>query len=126
MRLIIAGSRHIDAKPIINGILLMLKLEEEISEVISGGADGVDAAGEAWQKSMSELCGKFAPTLKLFRADWERHGRAAGPIRNAEMADYADALLLIWDGKSKGSASMKAEMKKRLKPIYEVVLRSKS
>ena len=50
----------------------------------------------------------------VFQADWDRHGKAAGPIRNAQMAVYAaeepgGALLLIWDGKSRGSRSMLKE-----------------
>lgn len=46
------------------------------------------------------------------KADWDAHGKAAGPIRNRKMAQEADALLLLWDGKSKGSASMLAEAKR--------------
>ena len=50
------------------------------------------------------------------------NGKAAGHVRNKKMAEYGDALLLIWDGKSKGSANMKKEMQKLNKPIYEVTL----
>jgi hypothetical protein len=39
------------------------------------------------------------------------------------MAEYADALILVWDGKSRGSASMKREMEKLGKPIYEVIVK---
>jgi hypothetical protein len=39
------------------------------------------------------------------------------------MADYADALLLIWDGESKGSANMKKNMEKQNKKVYEVILK---
>ena len=59
---------------------------------------------------------------KTFLPDWKTKGRAAGPIRNKEMAIYADILLLIWDGKSRGSKSMKDEMLKLQKPIYEVII----
>ena len=42
-----------------------------------------------------------------FPADWEKHGKAAGAIRNEEMAKAdANALALFWDGKSKGSLNM--------------------
>lgn len=44
--------------------------------------------------------------LNTFPADWNKHGRAAGPIRNEEMAQYADALIAFWDGKSRGTKSM--------------------
>ena len=60
--------------------------------------------------------------VKYFRPDWDKRGKAAGPIRNQEMAKYADVLLLIWDGKSKGSLSMRDAMEKLNKPIFEVRL----
>ena len=41
-----------------------------------------------------------------FPADWERHGKAAGYIRNREMAQNADALVAFWDGESRGTKSM--------------------
>lgn len=41
-----------------------------------------------------------------FPADCKLHRKAAGPIRNEQMAQYADALILVWDGKSAGSSSM--------------------
>ena len=51
-------------------------------------------------------------------AQWDLYGRAAGPIRNAQMADYADAAIIIWDGKSPGSLNMIKEVKKVNKPHY--------
>ena len=42
----------------------------------------------------------------LHPADWNRLGRAAGPIRNEEMAEVSDALIAFWDGKSRGTKSM--------------------
>jgi hypothetical protein len=39
------------------------------------------------------------------------------------MAEYADALLLIWNGESRGSANMKENMVKLGKPVYEVILK---
>ena len=38
-----------------------------------------------------------------FPADWEKHGRGAGFVRNKQMAEYATHLLAFWDGKSKGN-----------------------
>ncbi len=61
--------------------------------------------------------------VKEFPADWDQHGNAAGPIRNAQMADYADALLLIYDGESRGSLNMRKQMAQLKKPIYEVILK---
>tara|TARA_R110000803_G_scaffold200258_4_gene264560 strand:- start:451 stop:840 length:390 start_codon:yes stop_codon:yes gene_type:complete len=125
MKLIIAGGRDLDiGYHGIAGAITLHKLTR-VSTIISGGAKGVDssarlfAQGDEWENYPVSLCEKY----KEFPADWGKHGRAAGPIRNKQMADYADALLLIWDGKSKGSSNMKETMLKQNKPVYEVILR---
>ena len=68
-----------------------------ISEVVSGGAKGVDADGEYYADD------RGLP-IKRFLADWKTHGKAAGPIRNKQMAEYADAAILFPGGK--GTESM--------------------
>ena len=116
MKLIIAGSRTLNPNTaIINSLLGMFKLYT-ITEVISGTARGVDRSGETF----AHLCNT---EIKRFPANWDEHGKGAGYIRNKQMADYADALLLIWDGESKGSANMKQNMEKLGKPVYEVILK---
>ncbi len=46
----------------------------------------------------------FKPTPDMiFKADWDAHGKAAGPIRNKTMIDKADGLIAFWDGKSRGT-----------------------
>lgn len=79
-------------------------------------ARGIDSQGNTF----GHWTGK---KVAEFPADWDKFGKAAGHIRNTEMANYADALLLIWDGESKGSANMKYQMNQLGKPIYEVILR---
>lgn len=68
-----------------------------ITELVSGGARGVDQYAETWATS------KNIP-IKQFKPDWKSYGRAAGPVRNREMAKYADAVMLFPGGK--GTASM--------------------
>jgi hypothetical protein len=119
MKLIIAGSRHFKHYDydLILSCLNMHKLGiRDITEVISGRAFGIDKAGE-------QLADKFDLPLSTFPADWDKHGKAAGPIRNKQMAEYADALLLIWDGKSRGSNNMLNNMRQLGKPVYEVIIR---
>lgn len=70
-----------------------------ISEVVSGCAQGADAMGERFAR-------RYNIPIKEFPANWSKHGNAAGPIRNAEMAKYAEALIAFWDGKSKGTTNM--------------------
>lgn len=53
---------------------------------------------------------KFAMTggyvVKLFPANWKKHGRAAGPIRNLQMGEYGTHGLGFWDKKSRGTKDM--------------------
>lgn len=83
----------------------------QMTEVVSGGAEGIDESAEAWARAYKIPC-------KRFPADWKKHGRAAGPIRNREMAAYADALIAVWDGESKGAANMILEMHRQGKPVF--------
>jgi len=109
MKVVIAGSRDITDY----GILLKAIKEcpFQITEVISGRARGVDTLGEKY----AEDCGL---KLHLFPADWKKYRNAAGPIRNAQMADFADAVLCVWDGVSSGTKDMMNQAKKRGLPLY--------
>jgi hypothetical protein len=97
MKTIIAGGRDI------NDYQLVLDAVKEsqfaISTVVSGGAKGVDTLGERYATEMNLQLNVFVP-------DWDTHGRAAGPIRNRKMAENAEALIAIWDGKSRGTKNM--------------------
>lgn len=97
MKVIIAGGRDYHNYDTLLEAIAESQLQ--ISTVISGGAKGVDALGEQYAESMNMQ-------LDVYHADWERHGRAAGPIRNRKMAENAEALIAIWDGKSKGTKNM--------------------
>jgi YspA, cpYpsA-related SLOG family len=120
MRTIIAGSRTItDAKLVLEkGGLLDAAVAEsgfKITSVVCGLADGMDMLG--WYYALF----KNLPVAE-FPADWAKHGKAAGPIRNEEMAKNADALILIWDGKSRGSANMLATAQKHGLKIFNHII----
>lgn len=96
MRLIIAGGRHIPTSQAIEEIKANVsRLHKAPKVVLSGEGGGVDLAGEVWAKS------RGVP-VEPYPADWDR-GKKGGPERNARMVATANALLLIWDGKSDGS-----------------------
>ena len=116
MKLIIAGSRTIYLFEDQICALLNSKNIQEVTEVVCGMAYGMDQAGLDWADN-------YKIPVKPFPADWDKYGKSAGHIRNKEMADYADALLVVWDGKSRGSKNMKENMLKLNKPVYEVVLK---
>lgn len=112
MKVIIAGSRTInDFEPVEKALK---KGKEVITEVVSGCAEGIDTLGEHWAWVHSKK-------VKKFPANWKKHGRKAGPIRNRKMAEYADAAVVIWDGKSRGSKNMIETMRSLGKPVFEVV-----
>lgn len=85
----------------------------EVTEVVCGMARGADTFGMKWAYSNNIPVAKFP-------ADWDAYGKKAGPIRNGEMADYAEALIaFIWDG-SRGTANMIKQMQNLGKPCYVV------
>lgn len=89
MKVIIAGGRDVtDVEKVAKAVMLSGFI---VTEVVSGKARGVDTLGEVWAKQNNI-------PIKDFPADWERYGSSAGPIRNGEMADYADALIAIPTG----------------------------
>ena len=99
MRVIIAGSRDITEYTDVYEAILESRWKDDITEVVSGGARGVDKLGERFAREHSL-------PVSHFLANWEKHGKAAGYIRNQEMAMNADALIAVWDMKSKGTANM--------------------
>jgi hypothetical protein len=103
VKVIIAGSRSINDFSIVEEAIRDSQFP--ITEVVSGGARGVDKLGEEWAD-------KNMVPIKKFPAQWGKYGKSAGPIRNREMAEYADALISIWDGNSRGTMSMVREAKR--------------
>lgn len=97
MKVIIAGGRDIEDYNLL--LTAIANAGFDITAVVSGGAKGADALGERF----AEECG--LPVYK-FPAYWEEYGRAAGPIRNETMAKFGDALIALWDGKSRGTKNM--------------------
>jgi glycerophosphoryl diester phosphodiesterase len=69
-----------------------------ITEVVSGTASGVDILGERWAR-LRQI------PVKRFPANWSL-GKRAGYLRNVEMACYAEAVIVVWDGVSRGSKHM--------------------
>jgi len=97
MRVIIAGSRKIRDFQVVSDAIKESGFE--ITEVVSGCAIGVDTNGEIWA-SLNKI------PVKKFRAEWDLYGKKAGVIRNTMMAQYAEALIAVWDGKSHGTKHM--------------------
>ena len=114
MKTIIAGSRNI-----IDYHQVTKAVEEsgfQITEVVSGGANGVDKLGEHLAKASLLHC-------KVFAADWNKYGKRAGYVRNSQMAEYAEALIAVWDGKSRGTDHMIRTAKTQGLKVFVMVVR---
>ena len=92
MKLAIIGSRG-----------LRVELEEyitpDVTQIVSGGAKGVDTCAREYALS-------HGMELKEFLPDYDRFGRGAPIARNREIVAYADRVLAFWDGTSRGTKSV--------------------
>lgn len=112
MKVIIAGSRSITDYYQVYSAIVHSSLEfSDITEVVSGTALGVDKLGEVYAT-------KHNVPIKRFPAQWSKHGKSAGFKRNAEMAKYADFLIAVHDGYSRGTEDMIRQMKCQGKQVY--------
>lgn len=107
MKIIVAGGRNFNNYELLRDSLdrIFQRLKKENIVIISGTAKGADSLGEQYSKERGYK-------LEKFPANWNRFQMAAGPIRNEQMAQVADALVLFWNGKSRGSADMLERAKK--------------
>lgn len=92
MKLIIAGGRDYRCTDADLCNLDAIRLADNVTEVVCGGATGADEYGRQWA-IMNNI------PVKMFAPDWKAYGRAAGPIRNRQMAEYADAVVLFAGGR---------------------------
>lgn len=107
MILAIVGSRGFT-----NYDLLKTELDkiENITEIVSGGAIGADKLAEKYAKEKN-----LKTTIIL--PEWNKHGKAAGPIRNQQIILKSTQVIAFWDGKSPGTKTSIDFAKKYKKPI---------
>lgn len=108
MRIAIIGSRNFNDYNLVTETLLPYK--SKITLIVSGGAKGADSLGEKWAIKNN------IQTL-IFPADWDKHGKRAGFIRNEDIIKNCDGVLAFWDGGSKGTAHSLSLAEKYNKPI---------
>jgi len=113
MKVIIAGSRHMPKSdyPLVDKAVKDSGFD--VTEVVCGLARGGDLLGERWGN-------EHGVSVTYFPAEWKRYGRAAGPIRNEQMALYGDALIVFLYPNSRGSLNMLQQMTKLGKSCFAV------
>ena len=107
IKCIVAGSRDFNNYTLLCDTLdnLFSSIPDEPIEIVSGGARGADRLGELFAKQ-NDI------PVKLFLPDWDTYGKAAGCIRNTQMAKYATHCVVFVVNNSKGSSHMVSEAKK--------------
>lgn len=110
MKLAIIGSRSI------GDIDLSSYISQEVTEIVSGGATGVDTLAGVYAD-------KHRLSKRIIRPNYQRYAKAAPIVRNEEIITYADAVLVFWDGVSKGTKSSLAYIQKHNVPHQVVMLR---
>ncbi|MBQ3482674.1 MAG: hypothetical protein IJA78_00685 [Clostridia bacterium] len=104
MKILVVGSRSVE-KFDFRG---MIPPDTEL--IISGGAKGADSLAESYadEHKLSKL---------ILRPRYDLYGRAAPLKRNEQMVDLSDAVLVLWDGVSRGTQYTMRYAKKKGKPI---------
>ncbi|MBC8306892.1 MAG: DUF2493 domain-containing protein [Pelagibacterales bacterium] len=97
MKVAIIGSRGFDDYNLVEATMEEFHSTNfQTTTLVSGGAKGADRLGEKWANNHN------IPT-KIFLAEWDKYGRAAGFIRNKDIIANADYVIAFWDGESKGT-----------------------
>ena len=89
-------------------------LPKETTEIVSGGARGIDTCAREYAVKNNIKLTEFLP-------EYERYGRSAPLKRNLLIIDYADYVLAFWDGKSHGTKYVIDNCKKKNKPVRILV-----
>lgn len=112
MKIIIAGSRSISSIELVRRAVALSGFT--ITEVVTGCAVGIDTDAIDYAH---EIGVPYKP-FEVTKAHWRRNPFNAGFLRNRDMADYADGVVAVWDGKSGGTLDMVALMRQAGKLHY--------
>ncbi len=117
MRVAIIGSRDLQYEKLRDKAYALLceNVPANTTEIVSGGAVGIDTLAEIYAER------NHLP-IKVFKPDYEAYGRKAPILRNNEIVAYAQYVLAFWDGKSHGTAYTVATCIKEGVPVKIVTL----
>ena len=104
MKVAVIGSRSLTVPD------LGVYLPDEVSEIVSGGAYGVDRCAAEYARAHGIPLTEFLP-------DYAQYGRRAPLLRNITIIDHSDLVLAFWDGQSRGTAFVIQKCRERQKPL---------
>jgi hypothetical protein len=117
-RVLVCGGRKYEDRSrvfhILDNALEAATLAERPFVLIHGGAKGADSLSGLWAEA------RQVSDVRVYEADWETHGRGAGPIRNQKMLTESQPHVIIAFEGGKGTADMIRQGKKAGVPVYEV------
>lgn len=121
MRVLICGGRNFSDRDLMSRMLMRFKPDNVATDAsehvfILGGAPGADTLAEEWADV-------FGIRKRLFPADWQTHGKAAGPIRNQRMLDEGRPDLVIAFPGGVGTHDMVRRARKAGVEVWDVVAR---
>ena len=116
MRVGVIGGRKIESLDIHE---IIPYIPAQCSEIVSGGAQGIDQLARKIAEELSVPLTEFFP-------DYEKYGRAAPIRRNQQIVDYSDLIIAVWDGESKGPRDTLIRALKAGKAIKPVIVGQKS
>ena len=108
MKLAVIGSRDL----IIDD--LEYYLPEEVTEIVSGGAKGIDTCAREYASANGLKLTEFLP-------EYKKYGRGAPLLRNIEIIDYADEVLAFCNGTSRGTKYVIDQCKKKNKKVTVII-----
>ena len=110
MRVAIVGSRDIADREEYWYSKICENIPKNCTEIVSGGAEGIDTLGRRYAEEYGLL-------LKEFLPEYEKYGKSAAYLRNTQIVEYAHMVLAFWDGKSKGTADTIIKCYQMNKPV---------
>lgn len=105
MKILVCGGRDYNDFARFWEVMDRLARKYGFVHIISGGAKGADRMAEAWARDRAAM-------LSIYRADWSKLGRAAGPIRNQKMIDEGKPSLVVAFPGGAGTADMVSRAEK--------------
>ena len=110
MKVAVIGSRGLIVRDLEN------YLPEETTEIVSGGARGVDTSARFYAYRRGLKLTEFLP-------DYDQYGKIAPLMRNLEIIDYADEVFAFWDGVSRGTKYVIENCRRKKKKVHVFMLK---